>query len=319
MKTALFACLIAFGAAPLVAADTIAVAPGVDLIAGSFVPGRQPDGNSVLFRVPNGLIVFDTGRHAEHTQKIIDYARAAGLPIKAVINSHWHLDHIGGNPRIRAAYPDVRVYASSAIDGAMGGFLANYRKQLADAIAQAKDEKTAQSYRDEIAIIDAGHALYPDEVIDKTATRSIAGHHFEVHLQSRAVTAGDVWIYDPATRTLAAGDLVTLPVPLLDTACPPRWKAALADLARVPFKTLVPGHGAPMQRTQFETYRRSYANLLDCAAGPKSKAACIEGWITDATTLLSENDRAFAHSLLDYYIDQSLRGGKEKTARACAA
>jgi glyoxylase-like metal-dependent hydrolase (beta-lactamase superfamily II) len=120
--------------------DTVPIAPGVDLIRGVFVAGRQPDGNSVIFRVADGLVVMDTGRHAEHTQRVIDYAHAAKLPIKAVINSHWHLDHIGGNPRIRAAYPDVQVYASAAIDEAMHGFLADYRKQLEGAIAQSNDE-----------------------------------------------------------------------------------------------------------------------------------------------------------------------------------
>ena len=67
-------------------------------------------------------------------------------------------------------------------------------------------------------------------------------------LEARAVTAGDVWLFDPATRVLAAGDLVTLPAPFLDTACPERWKAALdrvahqvvlADGARVDYDRLV--------------------------------------------------------------------------------
>ena len=62
---------------------------------------------------------MDTGRHAEHTQRILDYAKTAGLPIKPVVNSHWHLDHVGGNPRVRAAYPAVQVYASAAIEEAM--------------------------------------------------------------------------------------------------------------------------------------------------------------------------------------------------------
>src|SRR4051812_8388905 len=84
---------------------------GVRLISGTFTPGTQPDGNSVIFDAPHGLIVVDTGRHPSHTQKIIDAARASGKPIKAIINSHWHLDHIGGNRLIRSAYPDVRVYA----------------------------------------------------------------------------------------------------------------------------------------------------------------------------------------------------------------
>ncbi|HEX7914810.1 MBL fold metallo-hydrolase [Rudaea sp.] len=319
MKALLFACMSALAAAPSDAADTVTIAAGVNLIPGTFVPGRQPDGNSVVFRTAEGLVVFDTGRHTEHTQKILDYAKDAGLPIKAVINSHWHLDHVGGNPRIREAYPDVRVYASMAIAGAMGGFLANYRKQLVEAIAQTKGEKTAQSYRDEIAIIDAGHALYPDEVVAKSGTRRIAGRDFELHLQARAVTEGDVWLYDPATRTLVAGDLVTLPVPLFDTACPARWQSALADLDRVQFKTLVPGHGAPMQRTQFAVYRHAYANLLACAATDKDKNACIDGWLADAKPLLADADTAFVRMLAGYYIDNSLRAPKAKIDQLCNA
>ena len=52
------------------------------------------------------------------------------LPVVAIVNSHWHLDHVSGNAALRAAYPRAQVYASDAIDGAMRGFLADYRRQL---------------------------------------------------------------------------------------------------------------------------------------------------------------------------------------------
>ncbi len=299
------------------ASDVATVAPGVDLIAGSFVPNRQPDGNSVIFRARDGLVVIDTGRHAEHTQRILDYADAANLPIKAVINSHWHLDHIGGNPRVRAAFPEVQVYASGAIDEAMHGFLAGYRKQLEGAIAQSKDPAQIDSWREEIARIDAGRALYPDIVIDKTQTQRIAGRDFSLHLESHAVTAGDIWVFDPRSRVLAAGDLVTLPVPFLDTACPARWGDALGELARADFKTLIPGHGAPMSRAQFAAYRGAYAKLLACAAGDKNKSVCADGWLKDAQPLLADGDLQFVRSLLDYYIDNSLRAPPDRRNKLC--
>ena len=34
------------------AGDVVPIAAGVDLIPGAFVPNRQPDGNSVIFRAP---------------------------------------------------------------------------------------------------------------------------------------------------------------------------------------------------------------------------------------------------------------------------
>ena len=208
------------------AASTIA--PGVDVVPGTFAAGTQPDGNSVIFSGRDGLVVFDTGRHPEHTQKIVDFATAAKKPVVAIVNSHWHLDHVGGNVRLRKQYPDARGYASGAIDDALHGFLASYRTQLEDAIAMAGDDaaKTAP-WRAEIALIDAGSSLAPDERIVEGGLRTIAGDRFRVGYESRAVTAGDVWLYDPATRVLVSGDLVTLPAPLFDTACPERWSAAL--------------------------------------------------------------------------------------------
>jgi glyoxylase-like metal-dependent hydrolase (beta-lactamase superfamily II) len=68
------------------------VAPGITLFRGTFTPGRQPDGNTVVVSTPTGLIVIDTGRHAEHTQRILDFAAASKSPIASIINTHWHLD-----------------------------------------------------------------------------------------------------------------------------------------------------------------------------------------------------------------------------------
>jgi len=294
------------------------VAAGVELIPGTFVAGRQPDGNSILFHTRDGLVVFDTGRHAEHTQQVLDYARQAGQPIVAVINSHWHLDHVGGNPRIRAAYPHARFYASDALSGALQGFLANYRKQLEDAIAHADNEATKQTYRDEIAIIDAGPKLAPDEVVSGARTLRLGGRSLELHLAKHSVTAGDVWLFDPRTRVLAAGDLVTLPVPFFDTACPAHWKTALDELAHTNFSQLIPGHGAPMSRTDFETYRGAFGKLLACGAGKAAKSECVDAWIRDAGTLIPASDREFAGKLADYYVEASLRGDAAKTAKLCA-
>jgi glyoxylase-like metal-dependent hydrolase (beta-lactamase superfamily II) len=300
------------------AAEPTAIVPGVDLLPGRFVPDELPDGNTVIFRAPQGLIVVDTGRHAEHAQGILDFASATHTPIKAVINSHWHLDHIGGNLALRRAYPDVRIYASNALAGALKDFLAKYRAALEEQARTAPSPDVARLRRDEIAIIDAGPALGPDEVVRTSGERTIAGRKLALELETRAVTAGDVWVFDPATRVLAAGDLVTLPVPLLDTACPERWKAALDHLAQTDFEILVPGHGAAMHRKELEIYIRAFGRLLACSASKRPKDDCIDGWLGDAAPLLVHDAPAFTRSLLDYYIDHRLRVDPAKTAKLCA-
>jgi glyoxylase-like metal-dependent hydrolase (beta-lactamase superfamily II) len=297
--------------------DASPLAGGVELVRGRFVPGSQPDGNSVVLRAPGGLVVIDTGRHAEHTRTILECAGRAGVPIAAVINTHWHIDHIGGNPRVRRAFPEMKIFASGALAQAQAGFLADYRRQLVDAIAGSQDSAARSGWENELAIIDAGPALAPDEVIASGGLLTIAGRPLSIGLESRAVTAGDVWVLDPATGVLAAGDLVTLPVPLLDTACPLGWQTALDRLSDVEFDLLVPGHGSPMTRGQFEVYHAGFAALLGCAATDQPEAVCIDGWLRDLGPLVPPSDHDFARLLLQYYIPNILRASPEKTAAAC--
>jgi glyoxylase-like metal-dependent hydrolase (beta-lactamase superfamily II) len=294
------------------------LAPGTFLIEGETKPNRQPDGNSIVILAPAGLIVFDTGRHPEHAQELLDFAHEQDRPIAAIINSHWHLDHVGGNPRLRAPFPAIRVYASAAIDEARSGFLAEYRAHLLTELAQsAKSPDAQQAMRAEIALIDAGAALGPTDVIAKSARLTIAGRALQLNLESNAVTAGDVWVFDPKTRMLLAGDLVTLPAPFFESACPARWRESLAHLEKAPFELLVPGHGAPMHRLQFATYRKAFSDLLDCATGSAEKNACVDGWLSDASALISSEDASYARALIGYYLENYLRNPSERIRAFC--
>jgi glyoxylase-like metal-dependent hydrolase (beta-lactamase superfamily II) len=313
----LAAALCGTGAASASPGAAEQVAPGVTLVRGDFVPGRQPDGNSVLLRGPEGIVVVDTGRHEAHTRRVLEAARAAGAPIVAVVNTHWHLDHVAGNLLLRRAVPGLRIYASGAILDARRGFLADYRRQLAGALAGEASEPQKAEWREEMARIDAGDALVPDEIVTASGTRQLAGREIRIELVEKAVTAGDLWLFDPATETLVAGDLVTLPVPFLDTACAANWRAALDRLAREPFTRLVPGHGPVLDREGFEHYRRGFGKLLDCAATDASIESCAGRWTEELGPLLEGSDPAFVRSLLDYYVGQVLRAGGERDARFC--
>jgi len=306
-----------FLGAPWTAAEELA--PGITLLAGEFVPGRQPDGNTLLLAAPEGLIVVDSGRHLAHTRAIVAWARAAGRPVAVVVNTHWHLDHIGGNALLRREYPGLQVVASGALEAALDSFLAGYRRQLEGMLAGELPADQAADFRAELALLDAAPALAPDQLVTAGGARRLAGRGLELGLERRAATAGDVWLLDPETRTLAAGDLVTLPVPFLDTACPAGWLAALDRLAAVDFVRLVPGHGAPLDRAGFARYRTAFANLLACAARETSVASCADGWLGDLGELLAAAEHGFTRQLLDYYVGDVLRGDPQAIAARCAS
>lgn len=282
--------ILLFLALPAFAASE--VVPGIHLIRGRFDQGSQPDGNTIIFNAPDGLIVVDTGRHPKHTQQIVEFAKIAQKPVKAIINTHWHLDHIGGNALMRDQFPEVRVYASDALAAAREGFLENYRKQLTDLLAK----KEIAAYRAELNLIESVPRLAPDEVIKESGTKSIAGRNLILELEKGAVTAGDVWIRDTATGVIVAGDLVTLPAPFLDTADANKWETALDRILRTDFDLLIPGHGPPLTKRQVEIYRSTFSSLLKC------KDNCVTDWLDKIGPLIPAEEREFTQMLMEYYV-----------------
>lgn len=294
------------------------LAPGVLLIPGGFEPGSQPDGNSLLLEGPSSWLVIDSGRHVDHTRALADRIKSSGLPLAVLVNTHWHLDHTGGNALLRREFPGLRVLASGAFEAAERGFLAGYRKQLEEMLRGELPADRAAAFRDELARIDDAAARAPDEVVKTPGVRELAGRRVELGLEPHAATAGDVWLLDLASRTLAAGDLVTFPVPFLDTACPTGWTKALERLSGVDFERLVPGHGAPLDRAGFASYRRAFGNLLACAATESPVAGCADRWIADLGALLPAAEQRFTRELLDYYVGNVLRGDPTAIAARCA-
>ena len=281
----------------------------------------QPDGNSVLIRAPEGLVVFDTGRHEQaFTGRIIAAADAWHLPVAAIVNSHWHLDHVSGNVPLRARWPQAKVYASTAIEEAMTHFLADSRKSAAARLATLPADSPEAGYlREGIARIDAGPKLFPTDPVLSSGPLRIAGMPFQVGLETNAVSGGDVWLLDPSTRTLLSGDLVNFPAPFFDTACPRGWSEALARLDAQPFDMLVPGHGASMTHAQFATYRHAFDDLLACAAGNAVVADCAAGWERDLGPLLPANQHQLSRMLLGYYFQNVLRAEPTKRDKYCRA
>lgn len=296
----------------------LAAAASWQLVPGDWQRGRGPDGNSVLLDASAGLIVVDTGRHPAHQQAILAAARARGKPIAAIVNTHWHLDHTGGNQEIRAAFPKAEIIASEAVDGALGGFLKRSRAGAEAFLASGKasPEQAADAKLDFAAMDDAAD-LRPTRPVRANGTMAIAGRRFDVRLERYAATAGDVWLYDPKERLAIVGDLVVGLAPFMDTACPQGWRAALGRIAAAPFSTLVPGHGAPMDRAAFTRWRAAFDNLLDCAAGTAARQACIDGWMRDAAPLIPAADRERVPGMIGYYIDTRLRAAPDERNRYC--
>jgi glyoxylase-like metal-dependent hydrolase (beta-lactamase superfamily II) len=292
--------------------------PAYHLISGQVPADKGPDGNTVVLDAPQGLIVVDTGRHPEHSAAILAYAKARGRPIAAIMNSHWHLDHTTGNYDIRQVYPRAEVYATNAIEGALVGFLNRGREQGDKMLADPKfpAARMAELLRGR-SVIDNPDRLRPTRPVLKSAKMKIAGRILDVRVAPFAATEADLWFYDARTKLAVVGDLVVGIVPFMDTACPDGWAKALDAIAKVPFTTLIPGHGDPITRADFLQWRTAYNNLLACGRSAADKKQCVAGWDRDAAKFIDAPHQAYVDAALNYYIDTRLRSSPEEQQHYC--
>ncbi|HET9397389.1 MAG TPA: MBL fold metallo-hydrolase [Sphingomicrobium sp.] len=288
------------------------------LIPGSVPMDRGPDGNSILLDARKGLILVDSGRHPEHAEKLLAYARQRGQPVAAIVNTHWHLDHTTGNLDIRQAYPAAHVYSTTAIEGALKGFLARGKEQAEKRLADPRTpaDQKAQILRGQ-SRIDNPDSLRPTVPITKSGKMKIAGRKLDVHLAPFAVTEADLWLYDPKARLAIVGDLVVDIVPFMDTACVDGWKKALEELAATPFATLIPGHGAPMNRTQFLQWKDAFNAFVDCGRSARLKEECVAGWQRDAAPFIDEPHRQYVEQAAAYYLETRLRSSPDEQQKYC--
>jgi glyoxylase-like metal-dependent hydrolase (beta-lactamase superfamily II) len=282
-------------------------------VSGAVPADRGPDGNTVVLVAPAGLIAIDTGRHPWHSDGILAFARSKGKPVAAIVNTHWHLDHSSGNRRVKAAYPEAKTYTTRAVDRALapGGFLV---RNLDAARARARDPNTSGVRREEtelfLATMDAADALRPDVPVERSATMTIEGRPLSIRIAADAVTAADLWLYDEATGVAVIGDLVTLPAPFFETACPARWQRALDEVWATQFRLAVPGHGPPMSRAEFDTYRRAFGSFRTCVASDSAPGACATSWTKELGALLpADSDRRDATEYASYYVDFLRKNG----------
>lgn len=292
--------------------------PDIHIVRGSVPMDKGPDGNSIFIEAPDGLILVDTGRHPEHLAKLLAYARQRGRPIAAIVNTHWHLDHTTGNHDIREEYPDAPVYATTAIEGALVGYLPRGREQRLKTLADPSTppERRAQALRAH-SVIENPDRLRPTRPVARSGRMTIAGRPLDVHVAPFAASEADLWLYDPATRTAIVGDLVVDIVPFMDSACPDGWARALEAIAASPFETLIPGHGPPMDRAAFLQWKGAFDSFVECGLTGAPARQCVAGWERDAARFIPDSHRAYVREAADYYLTTRLRSSPEDQQKYC--
>jgi glyoxylase-like metal-dependent hydrolase (beta-lactamase superfamily II) len=245
--------------------DTVKIKDDLFVIHNDFVPG-----NTTVLVTNAGVVLVDDKFEIDHENIMAQLKKITNQPVKYVINTHYHGDHSGGNPKLQAL--GAQVITSQ----------------------QARDKM--------VEIKQPGMA---NVTLDNSLRLFLGGKRVEVYRFGRAHTDGDIVVLFPDHRVLSAGDMFTFgdaTPQLIDYAgggSARDWTGTLDGALRLEFDQVVPGHGLVTTKQEMRKFRDSTMTLRtkvhDMIVGKKTKA--------DIEKML-RTDFKFA----DLHIERSLDG-----------
>lgn len=218
--------------APLRATE---VAEGVWFVQGEAALGSPANRNFISnagFVVTDGgvLVVDALGSPALAQELLAEIRRVTPQPVRHVVVTHYHADHIYGLQVFQGAGATIHAHALG-------------REYLASETARQRLETS----RREIAPwIDAATRLVvADRWLDAPLTRLRLGSvDIEIRHVGPAHTAEDLVVWVPQRGVLFAGDLFFRGrIPFVGQADSRQWIASLERLLALRPRTVIPGHG----------------------------------------------------------------------------
>jgi cyclase len=212
-------------------------------------------GNITVFTSDDGVLLVDSKFANENARAVELLRTVTDLPVKYVVNTHMHPDHVGGNIAFEALGADIVATE-------------NARKRMAETQAMGLPSIT---FDDHLRIYFGGRAM-------------------DFYWLGRGHTDGDLVIHLPEERLVLTGDLFAGGDPfvrLIDYnggGSLAEWSGTLEKVLALDFDRVIPGHSELTDRARLQAYLDQIVQMQDLiremhAAGrsPEDIQAAVTG------------------------------------------
>jgi len=245
-------------------------------------------GNVGFFVGPDSVFVVDSQFENIAPGIVEQIKKVTDKPIKYLLNTHHHPDHVGGNPVFRPfslilAHDNVRkrMLASPA------EILKDYPAKL-EAAQKAGKKDEADYYTEQIdwaKKIKVEEIAAPFLTFDSEFRLYQGSETIQIWHTPPAHTDGDSVVYFESAKVLHAGDLVwNRVIPFIDVEGGGSAKGYAVALDKViariaPDAKVIPGHGKVTDLAGMKEFRRYIADVLEAARAAKQKGVSREDFL----------------------------------------
>ena len=283
-------------ATPAPGADHHAAAPAdpfrLKPLAGNVYALYGRGGNVGFFVGPDAVLVIDSQFKDLAPGIVAQIRKVSDKPIKFLLNTHHHGDHVGGNEVFKQfamiiAHDNVRtrMLASPA------DIQRDYPSQLEDA-KKAGNADMIKFFTDQLAwakTVKIEEIPAPVMTFDSSLTIHMGDETIHVWHLPPAHTDGDSVVYFEKAKVLHMGDdFFNQVIPFIDVKSGGSVSGYIAAIDKVLTKipadtTVIPGHGEGSDVAGLKAFRQYFVDLTGAARAAKSSGKTKEAFLKEVS------------------------------------
>ena len=236
---------------------------------------RVINSSSAIFVGSKDVLVVDSQNSPSATAALIAQMKkeVTTKPVRYVVNTHFHDDHIHGNSAYKALGSKVDFIATKTTADLMAqetdlrlkrtlGAISNLKERAKEYLAKATSDAEKAFYAEQIRqweafqeemksfSVELPTITFADAHVIKDSVHDL---HIEWH--GLAHTAGDVVVFCPQKKVVATGDMILGGMPYFPDAFPRLWPKTIDSVGSRGFDIILPAHGPILRRNRMKNMR----------------------------------------------------------------